>query len=165
VIPANLDRIAGKDCPDMTGATRMQTFARPGEPSVPQHGLSLRIMLLTDRPEGPTARRLAACGSLIEVEDRIDAALGGMLDDALGFDLFVMDCDAFGGIAAAEEVIASLIAGGAKMRVMLVSEEFDVPAYPMGRRTAVCLPAFTSDAGFQRGYDHVLRDRPGVTVM
>ena len=88
-----------------------------------------------------------------------------VLDDPLGYDLFVMDCDAFGGIAAAERAIATLIAAEARMRVMLVSREFDVPAYPLGRRTAVCLPDPVPEPGFRRGFDHVLRDRVPVTLM
>jgi hypothetical protein len=48
--------------------------------------------------------------------------------------------------------------------VMLVSREFDVPVYPLGRRTAVCLPEDVSDASFRIGFDHVLRDRVAVTM-
>ena len=65
---------------------------------------------------------------------------------------------------AAFEAISSLIAGDAKMRVMLVSREFDVPAYPLGRRTAVCLPEDVSDTSFRIGFDHVLRDRAAITM-
>ena len=50
------------------------------------------------------------------------------------------------------------------MRVMLVSRDFDVPAYPLGRRTAVCLPEDVSDASFRIGFDHVLRDRAALTM-
>ena len=143
----------------------MQILARPARQPVSRQALGVRVMLLTDRPEGQTARRLASYGSLVETEDEFQAALSGILDDPMGYDLFVMDCDAFGGIEAAERAIAALIAADARMRVMLVSREFDSPAYPLGRRSAVCLPDAVSEAGFREGLDHVLRDRAALTMM
>lgn len=142
----------------------MQTFIQADRQQVQPHTLGVRVMLLTDHSGGRTARRLADFGSVLDVADDLDAAVAAILEDPFGYDLFVMDCDAFGGIAGAERAIAELIAGDAKMRVMLVSSEFDVPAYPLGRRTAVCLPEDVSDASFRIGFDHVLRDR-AVMVM
>lgn len=143
----------------------MQFLARTGSQSSAQRSLGIRVMLLTDKPEGLTARRLANYGSLVDVENEVYSAISAILDDPMGYDLFVMDCDAFGGIVAAERAIAALIAAEAKMRVMLVSEEFDIPAYPMGLRTAVCLPDHISDAGFRKGFEHILRDRSAMTFM
>lgn len=125
----------------------------------------VRVMLLTDLPEGATAHRLAGLGSVLEVEEDFHTALAAMIDDPLGYDLFVMDCDGYGGIEAAERAIALLISAEARMRVMLLSAEFDVPAYPLGRRTAVCLPNSVPEEGFRRGFDHALRDRAFVTIM
>lgn len=143
----------------------MQIIARPDRRPVSRQSMGVRVMLLTDLPDGQTARRLARYGSLVEVEDEFQAALSRILDDPMGYDLFVMDCDAFGGIEAAERAVAALIAADARMRVMLVSCEFDSPAYPLGRRSAVCLPDAVSDAGFRQGFDHVLRDRTALTMM
>ena len=143
----------------------MQTFARTDRHSLAQHSLAVRVVLLTDRPKGPSAQRLAMYGSVVDVEEDVDAALALIMDDPMGYDLFVMDCDAFGGIEAAERALSTLIAGDARIRVMLVSQEFDIPAYPMGLRTAVCLPDPVSEAGFRRGFDHVLRDRSKMTMM
>lgn len=125
----------------------------------------VRVLLLTDQTEGATARRLAQYGSLLDIETTFDTALNTLLGDPLGYDLFVMDCDGFGGVAAAERAIATLIAADARMRVMLVSCEFDEPAYPLGRRAAVCLPEVISEEAFRFGFDHVLRDRATVTYM
>lgn len=143
----------------------MQTYVEVGRFAAMVPARGARVMLLTNQPEGETARRLSGFGSLVEVEGQMSRALAGVLDDPLGFDLFVMDCDGFGGIAAAEQAIATLIANDARMRVMLVSKEFDEPAYPLGRRTAVCLPAEASEESFRRGFVHVLRDRAAVTFM
>ncbi len=121
-------------------------------------------MLLTDHAEGRNGRRLADYGSVIDVADDLEDAVATILDDPFGYDLFVMECDGFGGIQGAERAISTLIAGAAKMRVILVSREFDVPAYPLGRRTAVCLPDDVSDTSFRIGFDHVLRDRAAITM-
>ena len=142
----------------------MQTFIQTGRQQVQTHTLGVRVMLLTDHSTGRTGARLAQYGSVVDTADDLDEAVAAILDDPFGYDLFVMDCDAFGGIAAAERAISALIAGDAKMRVMLVSREFDVPAYPLGRRTAVCLPEDVSDASFRIGFDHVLRDRAALVM-
>jgi len=143
---------------------RVQTFIQTDRQRAQLHTLGVRVMLLSDHAEGRTGRRLADYGSVVEVADTLDDAVSAILDDPFGYDLFVMDCDGFGGVAGAERAISTLIAGDAKMRVMLVSREFDVPAYPLGRRTAVCLPQDVSDASFRIGFDHVLRDRAALTM-
>jgi hypothetical protein len=143
---------------------RVQTFIQTGRQQVQPHTLGVRVMLLTDQADSRTGHRLSGYGSVVDVADDLEGALAAILDDPFGYDLFVMECDGFGGIAGAEKAISSLIAGDAKMRVMLVSSEFDVPAYPLGRRTAVCLPLDVSDASFRIGFDHVLRDRAVMTM-
>ncbi len=143
----------------------MQISVRLDRQPLSRQSMGARVMLLTDRPRGLTACRLASYDCLVETEDEFFAALSSLLDDPMGYDLFVMDCDAFGGVQAAERAIATLIAADAKMRVMLLSSEFDIPAYPLGRRSAVCLPDAVSEAGFRQGFDHVLRDRSAMSMM
>jgi hypothetical protein len=143
---------------------RVQTFIQTGRQQVQPHTLGVRVMLLTDDSDSRTGQRLAGFGSTVDVADDLEDAIATILDDPFGYDLFVMDCDGFGGIAGAEKAISALIAGEAKMRVILVSSEFDVPAYPLGRRTAVCLPQDVTDASFRIGFDHVLRDRAAMTM-
>jgi hypothetical protein len=142
----------------------VQTFMQTDRQKVASHTLGVRVMVLTDQGDGRTCQRLAEYGSLVDAKDDLEEAVTTILEDRVGYDLFVMDCDGFGGISGAEKAISALIAGDARMRVMLVSREFDVPAYPLGRRTAVCLPEDVSDASFRIGFDHVLRDRATVTM-
>lgn len=143
----------------------MQSLIATGGGAVAAHRPGVRVMLLTDRPDGPTAHRLAGYGSGLDIEGDFDAALAAVIDDPMGYDLFVMDCDAFGGMDAAERAVSTLIAADARMRIMLVSRDFGVPTYPLGCRTAVCLPVSVPEDGFRRGFDHVLRDRAAVTMM
>ena len=142
----------------------MQTIPSTDTRHEAPHTFGVRVMLLTDRPDGESARRLERYGSVVEIEGDLQGALASLIQDPLGYDLFVMDCDAFGGMSGAERAVSSLIAAEARMRVMLVSRDFDIPAYPLGRRTAVCLPDGIAEDGFRRGFDHVLRDRAAVTL-
>ena len=142
----------------------MQTFIQSVRQPVQPHKLKVRVMFLTNQTEGRNGQRLADYGSVIDVADDLEDAVSTILDDPFGYDLFVMECDGFGGINGAERAISTLIAGSAKMRVILISSEFDVPTYPLGRRTAVCLPDDVSDASFRIGFDHVLRDRVAITM-
>ena len=143
----------------------MRTFARIEPRARPRAPVAVRVLLLSDQPDGQSAQRLASYGSLVEVKDDMDIAVAAVLDDPMGFDLLVMDCDAFGGIAGAERLISTLIASNVRMRFMLVSRDFDVPTYPLGLRSAVSLPDQVPDAGFRRGFDHVLRDRSEISLM
>lgn len=142
----------------------MQTLIRTDRQKVSPHTMGVRVMLLTDHAESRTGQRLADFGSMVDMAHGLQDAVTAVLGDRFGYDLFVMDCDGFGGITGAEQAISALIAGDAKMRVMLISREFDVAVYPLGRRTAVCLPEDVSDASFRIGFDHVLRDRTAVTM-
>jgi len=143
----------------------MQSMIGFGEKTFSAQQLGVRVLLLSDLECGRTADRLARCGSLVDVEETLDTALTRLREDPMGYDLFVMDCDSFGGIPGGEKAVSSLIAAEAKMRVMLVSRDFDAPALPFGRRTAVCLPVAAGDEDFRRGFDHVLRDRVPASVM
>jgi len=143
----------------------MQTATGSGGKAFAVRTLGVRVLLLSDANDGRTADRLAGFGSHVDVEETLDLALTRLRHDPIGYDLFVMDCDSYGGISGGELAVSSLIAAEAKMRVMLVSRDFDEPALPFGRRTAVCLPSGAGDGDFRRGFDHVLRDRMPTTVM
>lgn len=137
----------------------MRTIASYESVQFSSRAYGVRVMLLSNDGEGLSARRLVEYGSLVDCKNELYAALASVIDDPMGYDLFVMDCDDFGGIEAAERAVATLIAAEARMRIILVSREFDAPVYPMGLRTAVCLPSSGSDHSFRFGLDHVLRDR------
>jgi hypothetical protein len=157
--------ISGKCGTSLVEVAQLQTLLNTGPNAAAAHRPGVRVMLVTDQPEGATASRLIGYGSFLDIEDAVEVGVAAILEDPMGYDLFVLDCDAFGGIDAAEVAIAALIEGDARMRVLLVSREFDEPAYPLGRRSAVCLPVITDEDEFRRGFDHVLRDRASVTLM
>ena len=143
----------------------MQTVIRSGQRAYPTQPMGVRVVLLTDVQDGRTAHRLARCGGIVDVEATLDAALSRVLDDPMGYDLFVMDCDAYGGLAGAELAVSSLIAADAKMRVMLVSRDFDEQAAPVGRRPAVSRRAACREGESRRGFDYVVRDKTPMAIM
>jgi hypothetical protein len=143
----------------------MQTAIGSRSRAFSAQSMGVRVLLLSDMRGGRTAHRLARCGSHVDVEETLDLALTRLRHDPMGYDLFVMDCDGYGGISGGELAVSSLIAAEAKMRVMLVSRDFDQPGLPFGRRTAVCLPVAVGDDDFRRGFDHVLRDRMPAAMM
>ena len=142
----------------------MQTAIRSGGKAFPVQSMGVRVLLLSDAGGGQTADRLACFGSHVDVEQTLDLALSRLRRDPMGYDLFVMDCDGYGGISGGELAVSSLIAAEAKMRVMLVSSDFEELALPFGRRTAVCLPTSVGEEDFRRGLNHVLRDRLPTAV-
>ena len=91
----------------------MQTFIQTGRQRVSLHTLGVRVMLLTDDPDSRTGKRLADYGSVVDVVVELEDAVAAILDDPFGYDLFVMECDGFGGISGAEQAVSSLIAGDA----------------------------------------------------
>ena len=52
----------------------MQTAFGSGSMAFPVQ-MGVRVLLLSDAEGGPTATRLAGCGSHVDVEDALDAAL------------------------------------------------------------------------------------------
>jgi hypothetical protein len=143
----------------------MQTVIGSGSKFFSAQLAGVRVLLLSDVEGGRTAHRLARCGSHVDIEETLETALTRLRQDPLGYDLFVMDCDSYGGISGGEHAVSSLVAAEARMRVMLVSRDFDEPALPFGRRTAVCLPVSAGDEDFRKGFNHVLRDRVPAPVM
>jgi hypothetical protein len=88
----------------------VQTFIQTDRQQVQPHTLGVRVMLLTDFAKGRTAGVLRST-AVSSTADDLDEAVAAILDDPFGYDLFVMECDGFGGIAGAEQAIAALIAG------------------------------------------------------
>jgi hypothetical protein len=145
-------------------AQLMQTAIGIGSKAFPAQ-MGVRILLLSASDGGPTESRLAGCGGHVDVAGALDVALSRLSRDPIGYDLFVMECDGFGGISGGVHAVSSLVAAEAKMRVMLLSEEFEAPALPFGRRAAVCLPVAAGEEEFRKGYQHVLRDRSPLPIM
>ena len=60
-------------------------------------GYGVRVLFLSAQTDGPLQARIAGLGGAVEVETEIYAALAAVIDDPMGYGLFVMDCDGLGG--------------------------------------------------------------------
>jgi hypothetical protein len=82
-----------------------------------------------------------------------------MIDDPMGYGLFVMDCDALGGVEAGMRAAATLAAVQSRVPVILISREFSAQVFPQDRDAPVCLRAPMSAVSLRVGFEHALRDR------
>ncbi|MES2665068.1 MAG: hypothetical protein V4712_03155 [Pseudomonadota bacterium] len=122
-------------------------------------GWGVRVMLLTADPDGPVARRLAGLGGTVEAETEFYASLSAMIDDPVGYGVFVMECDSMGGLEAGQRAQATLAAVKSRIPVILISSDFKSQVFPQGREAAVCLRAPLSAVSLRVGFEHALRDR------
>lgn len=122
-------------------------------------GWGVRVLVLTASSHDPLVDRVAALGGPVEVESEFYAALSAMIDDPTGYGLFVMDCDAFGGLDAGQQARKALAAVQSRIPVILLSREQARHEFPMERNTPVCLRAPVSAVSFRVGFEHALRDR------
>ena len=129
-------------------------------------GWGVRVMLLTaEGDDGPTARRLAGLGGRVETATELYAALSAMIDDPAGYALFVVDCDAFGGLAAGKKAFGMLGTLAEKMSVILVSRDCPQQIFPDDRCTPTLLRAPVSAVSLRVGFEHALRERSGLRMI
>ncbi len=122
-------------------------------------GWGIRVLLLTGNPDGLAAKRLAGLGGTVETETEFYAAMSAMIDDPVGYGVFVMECDDIGGVEAGQRAQATLAAVKSRIPVILISAEYKTQVFPQGRDAAVCLRAPLSVVSLRVGFEHALRDR------
>ena len=122
-------------------------------------GWGVRVLLLTAEPRSPLRDRIAGLGGMIDTETEIYAALSSMIDDPMGYGLFVMDCDGLGGIEAGQRAASTLAAVHSRVPVILVSKDHVAQVFPQERSAPVCLRAPISAVSLRVGFEHALRDR------
>ncbi len=122
-------------------------------------GWGVRVMLLTANPDGAVAKRLAGLGGTIEAETEFYAGMSAMIDDPVGYGVFVMECDGMGGLEAGQRAQATLAAVKSRIPVILISADYKTQQFPQGRDAPVCLRAPLSAVSLRVGFEHALRDR------
>jgi len=122
-------------------------------------GWGVRVLVLATAEQDALVRRVSALGGPVEVETELYAALSAMIDDPSGYGLFVMDCDAFGGIEAGMRAFRALVAVQSRIPVILFSRDNDRQVFPQERDAAICLRAPVSPVSLRVGFEHALRDR------
>ena len=139
----------------------MQMF-RPMDHEAALVGWGVRVLMLAQAgsPGAEAAtRRLAGFGGRVETQEELFAALEALIDDPSGYGLFVMDCDAFGGLSAGRKAFTLLRGAHAQLPVILISRECVTQSFPEDRSEPILLRSPLSAVSMRVGFEHALRDR------
>lgn len=123
-------------------------------------GWGIRVMVLSpDGGESRAVERIAGLGGRVEAESDFYTAIETLNDDGIGFGLFVMECDGFGGLEAGYRAVAMMGRAVERMPVILVSSEVGVQTFPEQTQLPVLLRAPLSAVALRVGFEHALRER------
>jgi hypothetical protein len=138
----------------------MQVFRSFDHQNAAVAGWGIRVLLLGNNAmEGRAVRHLASLGSSVETTDELYTALSAVIDDPVGYGLFVIDCDGIGGLEAGRKAVQVLNGSGCTVPVILVSAECGEQIFPQDRRAPTMLRAPLSSVAMRVGFEHALRDR------
>lgn len=119
----------------------------------------VRVLVLSSDERTPLRDRLAGLGGLVEIETEIYAALAAMIDDPMGYGLFVMECDGLGGTEAGMRAAMTMAAVNSRIPMILVSADHDAQVFPQEKNEPIRLRAPLSAVSLRVGFEHALRDR------
>lgn len=119
----------------------------------------VRVLLLSADDRSPLQGRIAGLGGSVETETEFYSALAAMIDDPMGYGLFVMECDGLGGIEAGMRAATTLAAVNSRIPMILVSADHTAQVFPQERTEPVRLRAPLSAVALRVGFEHALRDR------
>jgi hypothetical protein len=133
-------------------------------------GEGVRVLLLsgTGTPgRDALIARLRATGAEVEPAEELYSVLGDLMDDASEYGLFVMDCDAFGGVDAGRRAAALLGQMKRPLPVILLSGECTEQHFPDDWRDPAVLRLPVSSVALRVGMEQLLHhrfdwDRPGM---
>ena len=122
-------------------------------------GWGVRVLMLADGVDRGAEERLVGLGGKVDTETELYTALATMMDDPLGYGLFVMDTDAFGGIEAGLRAFQMLRAADVRIPVILVGRDCGRQVFPEERSAPILLQAPVSMVSMRVGFEHALHDR------
>lgn len=122
-------------------------------------GWGVRVLMLSDGSDAAAQERLVGLGGQVDTETELYTALAAMIDDPLGYALFVMDVDAFGGIEAGMRAFSMLRAAEVRLPVILVGRDCGRQIFPDERSAPIMLQAPLSMVSLRVGFEHALHDR------
>ena len=107
-------------------------------------GYGVRVLLVTQEGENSAlARRLSSLGGRVEAIDEFFTALSDVLDDPVGFGLFVIDCDGanVGGLEGGKRAVQIMGEMVSRIPVILVSKDCKEQSFPDDRLAPTLLRA------------------------
>lgn len=125
-------------------------------------GFGVRVLLVTQEGENSVlAKRLSKLGGQVEVVDELYTALSDVLDDPVGYGLFVIDCDSenVGGLEGGKRAVQIMGEMVSKIPVILVSKDCGEQSFPDDRLAPTLLRAPLSSVSLRVGFEHALRER------
>ena len=122
-------------------------------------GWGVRVLMLTDGFDTSAVARMVDLGGKVDTETELYTALATLIDDPLGYGLFVMDADAFGGMDMGLRAFQMLRAAGVRIPVILVSQDNGRQVFPEERAAPILLKAPLSMVALRVGFEHALHDR------
>lgn len=129
-------------------------------------GFGIRVLLLTNETgEGPITRRLAGLGGRVEQTDELFAGLEAAIEDTGGYGLFVIDCDAMGGLEQGRKAFSMLGEVARRLPVILISKECGQQTFPEERNAPTMLRAPLSAVSLRVGFEHALRERLAMRMI
>jgi hypothetical protein len=127
-------------------------------------GHSIRTMVLTAGASETSVQRIAGLGCSIECEAELFSALDKLLSDPSGYGLFIMDADAFGGLASGHRAFRLLGEVAQRVPMIMFSAECRDQVFPDGRESPTILRAPLSAISLRVGFEHALRARTALYV-
>lgn len=122
-------------------------------------GLGARVLLLAPPANEALFHRIAGLGGRVDLEVELYSSLDALINDPADWDLFVMDCDAFGGLEAGRRARAMLGLVAERMPMILASADCQTQAFPEDRRAPILLRAPVSVTSLRVAMEHALHDR------
>lgn len=122
-------------------------------------GWGVRVLMLTDGSDTGAEARIVDLGGKVDTETELYTALASLIDDPLGYGLFVLDTDAFGGLEAGLRAVQMLRAADVRIPVILVAGDCGRQVFPEERSAPILLQAPLSMVSLRVGFEHALHDR------
>ena len=131
-----------------------------------QVGFGIRVLLVTsEQRDNPVRHKLAGLGSLVELTGDLFVGLEAAIEDPADYGLFVIDCDAIGGLDAGRRAFAMLADVARRLPVILISKECQQQAFPEDRYAPIVLRSPLSAVSMRVGFEHALRERLAMRLV
>ena len=124
-------------------------------------GLGARVLLLAPCAEDAArmGRLIAGFGGRVDHEAEVYSALAALIDDPAGWDLFVVACDAMGGLEAGQRAHRMLGAVAERVPAILISDGCTEQTFPEDRASPILLRSRLTGVALRLAMEHALRGR------
>lgn len=140
----------------------MKPVRDPGAEAPLLTGWGVHVLFLTAEgceTDRWVRNRLAGLGAIVEAESDFYVAVDRLSGRTEGFGLFIMDCDAHGGLEEAQRLLPFLRQIAPSIPVAFLSSQSAQHAFPEDERQPVILRKPLSAVSLRVGFSHAMRHR------